>query len=368
MNDWKIVKLGESIIKVSNNGLKLKQKNYLSEGKYPVIDQGQELIGGYSNDESLLVSCELPVIIFGDHTRVKKYIDFPFIIGADGTKVLKPKSFYNDKFFFYLLNSIQIQDRGYSRHFQFLEKVQIPLPPLEIQEKIAADLENKLGKLNRSVEQLKSSQAKLKLLRQSVLKKAFSPTSLIADAQEKDWKWVKLGELVYNLDGKRKPLSSKFRETFKGDYPYYGACDIIDFVKDYIFEGDYLLIGEDGANLLSRVKPLAFSVSGKFWVNNHAHIVKPKNGINLKFVEYQFNILDISKYVTGTAQPKLNQANLNKIVLKIPPLDIQDQLVAWIENKLQAIDKMEKVLSTSLKKAELLRQSILKKAFTPPNL
>jgi type I restriction enzyme S subunit len=159
-------------------------------------------------------------------------------------------------------------------------------------------------------------------------------------------------------------LSSTFRQDFKGVFPYYGACDIIDYVKEYIFDGEYLLIGEDGANLLSKSKPLSFIARGKFWVNNHAHIVKTIDNVNIKYLNYQFNSLQINEYVTGTAQPKLSQRNLYKIPIALPlNLQEQNQIVQEIETRLSVCDKLNESIDQSLEKAQALRQSILKKAF-----
>ena len=141
---WQITKLGEVCDKISLNGFKIKQKDYLEEGKYPVVDQGQELIGGYYNDKKLVVPNEPPYIIFGDHTKVKKFINFNFIAGADGVKVLKPYSIFDPKFFFYLIHTVNIPDKGYARHFQFLEKEEIPIPPLPEQQAIVSKIEELL--------------------------------------------------------------------------------------------------------------------------------------------------------------------------------------------------------------------------------
>ena len=120
--DWKWVKLDEISNKISLNKIKIKQKDYLEEGVFPVVDQGQDLIGGYFNDENLVIPNEPPYIIFGDHTKAKKYINFKFIAGADGVKVLKAKDNTVPKYLFYSLFTIKIDDRGYARHFQLLEK------------------------------------------------------------------------------------------------------------------------------------------------------------------------------------------------------------------------------------------------------
>jgi type I restriction enzyme S subunit len=178
-----------------------------------------------------------------------------------------------------------------------------------------------------------------------------------------NWTVVPFGKLVQNFDGKRKPLSAKFRESFKGEFPYYGACDIIDSVKDYLFDGEYILIGEDGANLLSKNKPLAFVVRGKFWVNNHAHICQPVKNVDIKYLLYQFNSKNISQFISGTAQPKLNQANLNKIPFKVSPLSEQKAIVEKIEELFSELDKAIENLKTAQQQLKVYRQAVLKWAF-----
>ena len=130
------------------------------------------------------------------------------------------------------------------------------------------------------------------------------------------WEMKRFDEICENLDSRRKPISSGDR--VEGIYPYYGASGIVDYVEDYIFNEDILLVSEDGANLLMRSIPIAFSVSGKVWVNNHAHVVRFDKMSLQKYVEIYFSLIDISDSITGSAQPKLNQAKLNAIMLPIP--------------------------------------------------
>lgn len=137
-----------------------------------------------------------------------------------------------------------------------------------------------------------------------------------------EWKEVVLGELVDIYDSKRIPLTSQEREKIKGDIPYYGAQGIIDYINQFLFDGEYILIAEDGNNIKSRQENIAQIAKGKFWVNNHAHILQGKIEQNL--LCYIINHTDISGYVTGSAQPKLNQANLLKIPIKIP-VNLSDQ-------------------------------------------
>lgn len=138
-----------------------------------------------------------------------------------------------------------------------------------------------------------------------------------------------LGDICSNYDGKRVPITQSDRQP--GEYPYYGASGIVDYVADYLFDEDLLLVSEDGANLLARVTPIAFSVSGKIWVNNHAHVLKFESQATQTYVEYVLNSMSLEPYITGSAQPKLNQKALNSIQIPLPPISIQEEMVAEIE-------------------------------------
>ena len=138
-----------------------------------------------------------------------------------------------------------------------------------------------------------------------------------------------LGDVSINKDSLRKPITSGKRVA--GYYPYYGASGIVDYINEYIFDGDYLLVSEDGANLLSRNTPIAFSISGKNWVNNHAHVLEFNTEAERKFIEYYLNSINLEPYISGSAQPKLNQKNLNIIRVPAPPLEVQQEIVRLLD-------------------------------------
>jgi type I restriction enzyme S subunit len=151
-----------------------------------------------------------------------------------------------------------------------------------------------------------------------------------------DWKTVPLSALVENLDSRRVPVKRGDRQA--GKYPYYGASGIVDWVDGYLFEGEHLLVAEDGENLNSRNLPVAFRANGRFWVNNHAHILKGPNHL-LRFLEHYLNSLDVAGWVTGSAQPKLTQGNLNSIPVTLPSDDEELKAIARVLGALD--DKIE---------------------------
>ena len=157
-----------------------------------------------------------------------------------------------------------------------------------------------------------------------------------------NWVWCRLGTLLINRDGERKPLSSSVRsKQNEKKYDYYGATGVIDKIDSYIFSEKLLLVGEDGANLLSKIKPNAFFAEGKYWVNNHAHILDATDKSLLDYVIVVINSISLDNYITGSAQPKLSQERLNKILLPLPPLSEQHRIVEKIEELLALVDDLE---------------------------
>ena len=189
-------------------------------------------------------------------------------------------------------------------------ELQIPLPPLEVQKEIVAEIEGYQKVIN-------GARAVLDHYRPHI---PIHP----------DWPKRNLGSLAENLDSRRIPITKGDRKS--GPFPYYGASGIVDHVADFIFDEDILLISEDGANLLARSTPIAFAVSGKCWVNNHAHVLKFAQPATQKFVEVYLNSISIEEFVTGAAQPKVNQEALNRIPIPIPDdIATQQAIVAEIE-------------------------------------
>lgn len=153
------------------------------------------------------------------------------------------------------------------------------------------------------------------------------------------WAWTRLESALVNRDSERIPVSVADRERLAKIYDYYGASGIIDKVDDYLFDKPLLLIGEDGANLLMRSKPIAFLARGKYWVNNHAHVLDGINEQYLKYVALFINSISLAPYVTGTAQPKMNQAKMGSIIISIPPEVEQGKILAKVDELMPLVEE-----------------------------
>ncbi|MHA1279857.1 MAG: N-6 DNA methylase [Candidatus Helarchaeota archaeon] len=328
-NNWPMASLGDISLIIS--GQSPEGKYYNETGNGSPFYQGKtnfskKYIGSsnkwttqdtkiaYKND--ILMSVRAPV---GPVNLANERI----CIGRGLAAIRPDKEKANFLYIFYQLRYLEDSIKGNSGstfasiNRKGIQNIAIPLPPLEVQQAI--------------VDEIEGYQKVIDGARQVV--ENYKPIIHI----DPDWPLVKLGDICENLDSKRKPVRKS--ERAHGPYPYYGASGIVDHVDSYIFDGDFLLISEDGANLRARVTPIAFSISGKAWVNNHAHVLKFNNIIEQEFIKNIINNMDISVYVTGSAQPKLNQTNLNKIVIPLPDTETQKGIIKNINQDSELIDK-----------------------------
>ena len=166
----------------------------------------------------------------------------------------------------------------------------------------------------------------------------------------------KLGEVCNILDNQRKPVTKEDRTN--GEYPYYGANGVLDYVDDYIFDGTFLLIGEDGSVINKDNSPVLTWATGKIWVNNHAHIISEKEGLLLRFLYFYLQTLDVSPIVRGTP-PKINQQNLKNIVVPVPPLQIQEEIVRILDTFTELTAELTAELTLRKKQYEFYRDKLL---------
>ena len=230
-----------------------------------------------------------------------------------------------------------------------LVMLKVPKPPLPIQRKIAAILGNYDDLIENNTRRIKIlEELACTIYREWFVEFRFPGHENVEMVESElgmipqGWEVKRLGEVSLNFDRLRKPLSGQVRSAIQGEYPYYGAASILDHVNDYLFDGRYLLIGEDGSVITKDGRPVLQLVAEKFWANNHTHVVQGKSPISTNFLYLLMSNVAISGYITGTAQPKINQENLNRIPLVSPPRDLLerfDQIVNPICDDIVILDR-----------------------------
>jgi len=235
----------------------------------------------------------------------------------------------------------------------FLKEAEIPLPPLDEQRRIAAEIERQLAIVEKAKQAATEQLAAARALNAAYLREAF---------EKNDYEQVSLDTISENLDSRRIPIKQSERK--KGEYPYYGATGIVDYVDSYIYDEPILLISEDGANLIARTYPIAFSVNEKCWVNNHAHVLRFSNQYTQKYVEIYLNSTDLAKFISGSAQPKLNQEKLYEITIPLPPYDEQRSIIDLLETHTVKVNKMFTAIQSQLDAINAMPAAILRQAFS----
>ena len=184
---------------------------------------------------------------------------------------------------------------------------------------------------------------------------------MFGEPNTSDAKWTTLpfANVTISFNRYRKPVKEGDRQKMQGPYPYYGATGVVDHVNDYKLDGRFLLISEDGKALEFRNYDIAFIAEGKIWVNNHAHVVQCTDDIEMLYLMYHFKYMDISKWVTGTDQKKLNKENLDIMPIMIPPIELQRQFTQFTEQA----DKSKLAIQKSIDKLETLKKSLMQKYF-----
>lgn len=352
--------------------MKIKRKDYKEKGLLAIVDQGQQLIGGYSDITEKRIKCELPVLVFGDHTRIVKYIDFPFCAGADGTKILQAKANVLPKYLYFgtLYLVLTMSDRGYARHYQYIEKMDLPVPTYEEQERVVCQIEELFSKIDEGVEVLQKVKQQLAVYRQAVLKEAFNETAngkkstimavceKVVDCPHSTPKWEKSGKLCLRttnfkrgyLDLREKNYVSK--ETFDARNKR-----LIPKAGDILFSREGAILG------IACIIPEEIEVC----LGQRMMLLRSKKSINNKFLMYYLNSPMVNKLVIqnigGTASPHINVGDIKEFL--IPTLDMSSQLdiVREIEARLSVCDNIEKTVEIALQQAEAMRQGILKSVF-----
>jgi type I restriction enzyme S subunit len=369
---------------VSDEGRRLAQSDYQPKGDLPVIDQGDAFISGYTDSEDSSYRGSLPVILFGDHTKRFKFVDFRFAVGAQGVKILQPREGMVPKYLVYLLRSLKVPDRGYSRHYQFLRMFRLPVAPEPEQHRILAEIEKQLTRLDAAVAALERARANLKRYRASVLKAAVEGR-LVPTAGA--WPTVSVEQL--GKPGEQIVLTGPFGTSLgREDFQRSGVpvLTIGCLTEGGVHNEKALHVSEEKAQSLSRYRLLAGDLlfSRMATVGRAGLVTKSLEGalVNyhlmrlrldpslilaeffLAYVRGSEKVRDyIRKVNHGATRDGINTEQLLALPVDLPPLPEQQRIVAEVERRLSLTHALETAVDHSLKRAERLRQSVLKRAF-----
>ena len=336
---------------------KVLTRDYKPSGSYPIIDQGQSLIAGWTDDDSGLISTNLPIVVFGDHTRAFKYVDFPFVRGADGTQLLKPKAGLDPLFFYYACRAVDLPSRGYNRHFKALKEKEIPMPPLGEQRKIARILQRIDDALSLQDEQFRA----ITNLKRTTMRSLF--THGLRGEMQKETEigpvpesWVPTPIVSIGLvkGGKRMPKGVSLTDENTGK-PYIRVTDFQDHsiavdqvlfvpkgyedvIARYLISSDDIYISIAGT--IGLVGQVPNTLDGANLTENAAKICVTKTDIVARYVMYalasEMCQVQIAQAIGKNAQPKLALARVEQIKLPLPtPRDEQHEIVTVLD----AIDR-----------------------------
>ena len=379
--NWCWLKLVESFDNHTDSKKKIKQKEYLVKGKLAVVDQGQELIGGYTNDVEKSYSGALPIVIFGDHTRCIKFVDFPFAQGADGVKVLRPKPFYLPKAFYYALQSVNIPNLGYRRHFPLFNKFSIPLPPFDEQQRIVDRIESLFAKLDEAKEKAQAVVDSFETRKAAILHKAFTG-ELTAKWREEhgvrmeSWEVRTLDSVCSSIfDGDHMPPPKAesgipflvisnvntghltFENTRFVPQEYYDTLS--DTRKPQLGDVLYTLVGSFGI-------PVVVNSKRPFCFQRHMALLRPID-VSPQFLWYILQTPEMydkaSSIATGTAQLTVPIKGLRAMTIPRPNIAEQVEIVRILDGFFAREQSAKEVAEAVLAQIDLMKKSILARAF-----
>ena len=358
---WEVIPFENSIVKVKYTK-KVPSNDYLEQGLYPIVSQEEGLISGYWNDDEDVFKVSSPVVVFGDHTRILKYVDFDFVLGADGVKILQPIKNINAKFFKLYLESCKIPSLGYSRHYKLLKELQVPVPPLAEQEKIVEELDCLSGIIEKKKQQLKEYDA----LAQSIFYEMFgNPID-----NEKGFAIKCLGDIANSVNyGTSSPAVEGGKYTYlrMNNLTYNGYLDLTDIKsidvpekdldKYIVRKGDILFNRTNSKELVG--KTALFDLDKEMIIAGY--IIRVRININevipIYVVRYM-NTAFMKSYFANLCKGAVNQANINSKELKaipipFPPLSLQQEFAS----KIEAIEKQKELIKQSIAETEILFNS-----------
>ena len=343
---WEYKIFESCLVKVPKQ-VQIKSKDYKKEGKFPIVSQEAELISGYWDDETIVYKHKEPVVIFGDHTKNIKYVDFNFVVGADGTHILSTKKDINPKFFYYVLKSIKLRELGYARHYKLLKEKYIPVPSLPEQQSIVDYLDSSFAKIDAMKANAEKALNEAKVLFQASLKEMLEP--------KEGWEEKKLIKEFSLKSGEN--LSAKNQVI--GPYPVYGGNGITGYHNQYNLSGDQILIGRVGA-LCGNIH----YIKERIWVTDNAFVVNNiSSSWNMLFLSYELEYINLNQYASQTAQPVISNKSMKDVSIFQPPLSEQQSIVATLDSLKSKVDRLQANYEKISQECDALKQAILRQVF-----
>ncbi len=347
--NWQTKNIEDCIDKIAYTN-KIHRKDFMESGIFPVISQERDLINGYWNKKEDVFHVSKPVVVFGDHTQILKYIDFDFVLGADGVKLLQPKEFLYPKYLYYFLQSINLRNLGYARHYRLLKEKDITYPESIFEQKrIAKTLDEAFEKLEKVKQNTEKNLQNSKELFESYLNNVFSNIG-------KNWGDKKLGDFIRLEYGKPLPDSKRKQD---GSYPIYGANGEKGRTNEFYFDNPSIIVGRKGT--AGALNP----TEDKFWPLDVTYFVTFDNlKYDLKFIYYLLSTLDLPSLARGV-KPGINRNEVYSIGVTIPnSLKEQKQIVKKLDQLSENTHKLESLYKQKLESIEELKKSLLRRAFT----
>ena len=385
--NWCWLNLLDSFENKTDSTRKIKQKDYLTEGKYAIVDQGQALIGGYTNDEVMLFTGKTPIIIFGDHTRCIKYIDFPFAQGADGVKVLSPKDFFDAKAFYYALQSISIPNLGYRRHYPLFKNFYIPLPPMKEQQRIVERIESLFAKLDEAREKAQAVVDSFEGRKAAILHKAF--TGKLSEEwrkshPHKSWSTKPWGDFISTIEAgknwkaeERPPKDNEFgivkvSAVTWGHFNEYESKTCFDSSqwnpKTQIKEGDFLFSRANTIQLVGNCV-IVDKITKRLMLSDKILRFIFDGSVNQPFVLYYTRSRlyrnQVEQLASGNQEGMRNisQNNVKRIQFPIPSIEEQNEIVKILDGYFSQVHEANEMAKNVIDQIETIKKSILARAF-----
>jgi type I restriction enzyme S subunit len=361
---WEYKKFESCLAKVPKQ-VQVKSKDYKKTGRFPIVSQESELISGYWDDETIVYKHNEPVIIFGDHTKNIKYIDFDFVVGADGTHILSTKDDIIAKYFFYALKSVKLRNLGYARHYKLLKEKYIPVPPLSEQQRIVDYLDSAFSKIDAMKANAEKALGEAKALFQASLKEMLEP--------KEGWEEKTLKEICVFSQGVQVPLSN---QSMTKEYGFTRFLRIIDFTqggelpryvpivdKKYWMKKDEVAIVRYGAS----AGYICTGLEGTLANNLFKVSIKSNENLSSKYLVWwlrsdAFQSI-IKKIMNGAAMPAISFGMINDISLIYPPLSEQQSIVATLDSLKSKVDRLQANYEKISQECDALKQAILRQIF-----